>query len=327
MDFSGYIFGVYASHSKVVREKVWWELASMRGILSAVGVRFGSQAATAIAAPAKEAAKPSNDNNDDDYIDLFEEEKNKAKKAAEASEAAEAFTKNKENGKSPIFKDVKTWDDKTGMNKIEEAVRSFDVEAFSNLHTESGFKYVNDHISGKTCISRDQLTENDIKVYGEILEQPCSDIYPNASKWYHAVFAKLVSSFPEKAFGMRFGSQNAPSIVVPTKEAAKPSDDNDNNDVIDQFGKETKEEKKTAEAREVAKASTKKKVVPSIEVEGLLWATSKLVLVGYGFTKKQIMLNIIDELVSIDTLIEERLTVQPIKEYLQSCDIVTFNKI
>ncbi|KAM3324241.1 hypothetical protein P3S67_005392 [Capsicum chacoense] len=87
------------------------------------------------------------------------------------------------------------------------------VVAFSNLHIESGLKYVNDHISGKTCISKDQLTKNDIKVYGEILEQPCSDIYPNASKWYHAVSAKLVSSFPGKAFGVRFGSQTAPSMM------------------------------------------------------------------------------------------------------------------
>ncbi|KAM3204394.1 hypothetical protein P3L10_027803 [Capsicum annuum] len=39
----------------------------------AVGVRFGSQAATATIAPAKEAAKPSNNNDDDDYIDLFGE--------------------------------------------------------------------------------------------------------------------------------------------------------------------------------------------------------------------------------------------------------------
>ncbi|KAF3656989.1 Elongation factor 1-delta [Capsicum annuum] len=108
-----------------------------------------------------------------------------AKKAAEPSEAAEAFTKNKENRKSPIFKDVKPWDDETGMNKLEKAVLSFDVE-------------------------------------------------------------------------------------------------------------------------------------------GLLWGASKLVLVGYG---KQIMLTIIDELVSVDTLMEKRLTVEPINEYVQSCDIIALKKI
>ncbi|CAI0446426.1 unnamed protein product [Linum tenue] len=54
---------------------------------------------------------------------------------------------------------------------------------------------------------------------------------------------------------------------------------------------------------------------------------SKLVAVGYGIKKLQIMLTIVDDLVSVDTLIEERLTVEPINEYVQSCDIVAFNKI
>ncbi|KAF3656969.1 Elongation factor 1-delta [Capsicum annuum] len=108
-----------------------------------------------------------------------------AKKAVEASEAAEAFTKNKESGKSPVFKEVKPWDDENGMNKLEEDARSFDVE-------------------------------------------------------------------------------------------------------------------------------------------GLLWGACKLVLVGYG---KQIMLTIIDKLVSVDTIIEKRLTVETINEYVQSRDIVALNKI
>ncbi|KAG6754186.1 hypothetical protein POTOM_042197 [Populus tomentosa] len=67
--------------------------------------------------------------------------------------------------------------------------------------------------------------------------------------------------------------------------------------------------------------------VRSVEMEGLLWGASKLVPVGYGIKKMTIMLTIIDDLVSVDTLIEERLTVEPINEYVQSCDIVAFNKI
>lgn len=49
--------------------------------------------------------------------------------------------------------------------------------------------------------------------------------------------------------------------------------------------------------------------------------------VGYGIKKLQIMMTIVDDLVSVDTLIEEHLTVEPINEYVQSCDIVAFNKI
>lgn len=49
--------------------------------------------------------------------------------------------------------------------------------------------------------------------------------------------------------------------------------------------------------------------------------------VGYGIKKLQIMMTIVDDLVSVDTLIEEYLTVEPINEHVQSCDIVAFNKI
>lgn len=59
----------------------------------------------------------------------------------------------------------------------------------------------------------------------------------------------------------------------------------------------------------------------------LMLVTAKLVAVGYGIKKLQIMLSIVDDLVSVDDLIEERLTVEPINEYVQSCDIVAFNKI
>ncbi|GKC23936.1 elongation factor 1-beta 2-like protein, partial [Tanacetum coccineum] len=76
--------------------------------------------------------------------------------------------------------------------------------------------------------------------------------------------------------------------------------------------------------------------VRSVDLPGLLWGAftlnklahkSKLVPVGYGIKKLTIMLTIVDDLVSVDSLIEERLQVEPINEYVQSCDIVAFNKI
>ncbi|KAI4339174.1 hypothetical protein MLD38_024141 [Melastoma candidum] len=54
---------------------------------------------------------------------------------------------------------------------------------------------------------------------------------------------------------------------------------------------------------------------------------AKFVPLGYGIKKLQIMLTIVDDLVFLDTLIEECLTVEPIDEYVQSCNIVAFNKI
>ncbi|KAF8408413.1 hypothetical protein HHK36_007565 [Tetracentron sinense] len=78
--------------------------------------------------------------------------------------------------------------------------------------------------------------------------------------------------------------------------------------------------------------------VRSVQMEGLFWGacdlltryvgmTAKLAPVGYGIKKLQIMLSIVDDLVSIDSLIEDHLTAEPANEYIQSCDIVAFNKI
>jgi elongation factor 1-beta len=54
---------------------------------------------------------------------------------------------------------------------------------------------------------------------------------------------------------------------------------------------------------------------------------AKLVPVGYGIKKLQIMMTIEDELVSVDNLIEDYFLEEPRNEFIQSCDIVAFNKI
>ncbi|KAL1558309.1 elongation factor 1-beta 2-like [Salvia divinorum] len=217
---------------------------------------------------------------------------------------------------------------------------------FADLHTESGLKALDAFLSGKSYISGSQLTKDDVKVYASVSGKPSADLYPNASKWYEAVSTKLASSFPGKAVGVSIGGQAAVSAVEEKEDAADDDDD------LDLFGDETEEEKKAAEAREAAKVPAKKKEsgkssvlmdikpwddetdmkkleesVRSVDMPGLLWGASKLVAVGYGIKKLQIMLTIVDDLVSVDTMIEEVLTVEPHNEYIQSCDIVAFNKI
>ncbi|EEF39131.1 elongation factor 1-beta 2 [Ricinus communis] len=222
---------------------------------------------------------------------------------------------------------------------------------FSDLHTESGLKSLDEFLAGKSYISGDQLTKDDIKVYAAVLEKPGAS-FPNASKWYESVSSHLATSFPGKAVGVRVGGKVAAApaeAAAPAKEAAAAGDDDDD---LDLFGDETEEDKKAAEEREAAKKSAKKKesgkssvlmdvkpwddetdmkkleeAVRSIEMPGLLWGASKLVPVGYGIKKLQIMMTIVDDLVSVDSLIEEYLTVEPYNEYVQSCDIVAFNKI
>ena len=54
---------------------------------------------------------------------------------------------------------------------------------------------------------------------------------------------------------------------------------------------------------------------------------AKLAPVGYGIKKLVIMMTIEDDLVSVDNLIEDYLLEEPRNEFIQSCDIVAFNKI
>ncbi|XP_059431242.1 elongation factor 1-beta-like [Corylus avellana] len=223
---------------------------------------------------------------------------------------------------------------------------------FSDLHTESGLKCLDEFLSGKAYISGDNLTRDDIKVYAAVWEKP-GDSFPNASKWYDAVSTHLATSFPGKAVGVRVSGGKGAPVDAASAEEVKDAPAGDDDDDLDLFGDETEDDKKAAEEREAAKkASSKKKesgkssvlldvkpwddetdmkkleeAVRSIEMPGLIWGASKLAPVGYGIKKLQIMLSIVDDLVSVDSLIEERLTVEPCNEYIQSCDIVAFNKI
>ncbi|KZV30584.1 elongation factor 1-beta [Dorcoceras hygrometricum] len=223
--------------------------------------------------------------------------------------------------------------------------------SFPDLHTEAGLKALDEFISGKSYISFDKFTKDDVKVYAAISEKPSENLYPNASQWYETVLAKLAPSFPGKAVGVSLG-QGSTAEAAPAAEAKEAAGEDDDDD-LDLFGDETEEEKKAAEEREAAaKKSAKKKesgkssvlldvkpwddetdmklleeAVRSVEMPGLFWGASKLVAVGYGIKKLQIMLTIVDDLVSVDNIIEEYLTVEPRNEHIQSCDIVAFNKI
>ncbi|KAI0531330.1 hypothetical protein KFK09_000883 [Dendrobium nobile] len=231
--------------------------------------------------------------------------------------------------------------------------------SFTDLHTEAGLKSLDEFLSGKTYISGDQITKDDIRVYAAVTGKPGAG-FPNAGRWYETVSSALSARFPGEAAGVKIGSQAAPpassdvSATEPKKEApaAAAEVEDDDDDDLDLFGDETEDEKKAAADREASKASTKKKEsgkssvlldvkpwddetdmvnleksVRSVQMEGLLWGASKLVPVGYGIKKLQIMLTIVDDLVSVDSLIEEHLTVEPCNEFIQSCDIVAFNKI
>merc|ERR1712210_87823 len=64
--------------------------------------------------------------------------------------------------------------------------------------------------------------------------------------------------------------------------------------------------------------------VRSITMDGLLWGTAKFIAVGYGIKKLQITCVIEDDKISMDDLEEQ---IVGFEDYVQSMDIVAFNKI
>nr|AVR59264.1 elongation factor 1-beta [Stellera chamaejasme] len=229
--------------------------------------------------------------------------------------------------------------------------------AFYDLSSAAGLKKLDDYLLTRSYITGYQASKDDITVFSAISKSPAE--YVNVSRWYKHIDALLrISGVTGEGSGVIVegsapitGEAVATPPVEDSKAVAAAVDDDD--DDVDLFGEETEEEKKAAEERAAAvKASSKKKesgkssvlmdvkpwddetdmkkleeAVRSVQMEGLFWGASKLVPVGYGIKKLQIMLTIVDDLVSVDHLIEEYLTVEPINEYVQSCDIVAFNKI
>lgn len=66
------------------------------------------------------------------------------------------------------------------------------------------------------------------------------------------------------------------------------------------------------------------KLVRSVQMDGLLWGTAKLVPVGYGIKKIQITCVVEDEKVSTQDLED---TITGFEDFVQSIDVVAFNKI
>jgi len=222
---------------------------------------------------------------------------------------------------------------------------------FANLSTASGVEQLDQFLLTRSYISGYQASTDDIRVHCALGKAPGSH-YINASRWYNHISALLAPRFSGEGVGVQVEGGSQPSKVS-TPAPVKDEDEEEDDDDVDLFGEETEEEKKAAEERSASiKASIKKKesgkssvllevkpwddetdmkkleeTVRSLKMEGLLWGASKLIPVGYGIKKLQIMMTIEDDLVSVDNLIEDYLTAEPANEYIQSCDIAAFNKI
>jgi elongation factor 1-beta len=67
-----------------------------------------------------------------------------------------------------------------------------------------------------------------------------------------------------------------------------------------------------------------KKNVLAIEMEGLTWGTHKLVPVGYGIKKLSVTMVVVDDLVSVDDVVDK---ITADEDHVQSVDVASFNKL
>eukprot|EP00897_Mesotaenium_endlicherianum_P003064 jgi/Mesen1/2786/ME000170S01901 len=232
--------------------------------------------------------------------------------------------------------------------------------SFKDLSSAEGVKQLDEYLTSRSYISGYQASRDDLAVYSALKGAPSAE-NKHAARWYNHITVLLGHHFPGEGVGVTIGSgatssSSAPAAAAPSTPAAapaKPAADDDDDDDMDLFGEQTEEEKKAQEDRAAAtKKSDKPKVVGkssilldvkpwddetdlakmeevvrSVQMEGLTWGASKLVPVGYGIKKMTIMMTIVDDLVSLDELIEDRLQAGEGADFIQSCDIVAFNKI
>jgi len=203
----------------------------------------------------------------------------------------------------------------------------------------AGLKKLNEHLLSRSYIEGYAPTSADTAAFDAIKAAPNAKDLPHVSRWFNHIksFGDLRKQFP----GATGGS------------AAKPAA-NDDDDDVDLFGSD-EEDADAAKVREqrlkeyaakkekkpgpIAKSSILLDVKPwddetdmkemenkvrSIEMDGLIWGASKLVPVGYGINKLQILCVIEDDKISVDLLTE---TIQEFEDFVQSVDIAAFNKI
>uniref|UniRef100_A0A1I7RWF9 DUF2431 domain-containing protein n=1 Tax=Bursaphelenchus xylophilus TaxID=6326 RepID=A0A1I7RWF9_BURXY len=176
--------------------------------------------------------------------------------------------------------------------------------------------------------------------------------------WQAIKFPMSKGLFEIKLTGVCLGSSAAAPAKAPAATpAAAPAKEEKKDEDFDLFGSDDEEEDaEAAKVREerlkayAAKKATKpgpiakssvildvkpwddetdlkemEKLVKSIEQDGLVWGATKLIPIGYGIQKLQIVSTIEDAKVSVDDLIEK--IQEDFSDHVQSVDIVAFNKI
>merc|ERR1712071_165960 len=184
-----------------------------------------------------------------------------------------------------------------------------------------GVKALNEFLAENSYIEGYVPSQADTAVFQALSGAPSSA--PNALRWYNHI-----KSFGE---GMKQFAKSKKNASEYTSGAAAAAADDDDDDV-DLFGSDDEEDdaekKRITEERLAAYAAKKSKkpalIAKTIEMDGLLWGASKLLPIGYGINKLQVICVVEDDKVSIEELQEK---IEAFEDFVQSCDVNAMNKI
>merc|ERR1712236_166323 len=218
---------------------------------------------------------------------------------------------------------------------------------FGDLKTPAGVKALDNFLAEHSYIEGFVPSQADTQVYEALGSAPKDG---HALRWYNHIksFGAGMKQFAKASAGFSLGG----GAKAPPAAAADDDDD------VDLFGSDSEDEeaatekariteerlkayheKKAKKPQVIAKTSVLLDVKPwddetdmdkmlesvkSIEMDGLTWGASKLIPIGYGIKKLQVMCTVVDDLVSVDELSEK---IEEFEDYVQSCDVNAMNKI
>ncbi|CAD6185651.1 unnamed protein product [Caenorhabditis auriculariae] len=186
------------------------------------------------------------------------------------------------------------------------------------------------------------LSGEDAQLFESLGSAPNASTYPHVARWYANVAS--YSEAERKSWPSAGGSAAAPAAAAADGDdfdlfGSEDEDDEEKKKIVEERLK-AYAEKKSKKPGPIAKSSVildvkpwddetsleeMEKNVRSIEMDGLVWGGGKLIPIGYGIKKLQIICVIEDLKVSVDDLIEKITT--DFESHVQSVDIVAFNKI
>merc|ERR1711936_859058 len=146
----------------------------------------------------------------------------------------------------------------------------------------------------------------------------------------------------EARVGQLEGGKPAAKPTAKAKAAPAPAEDEEESEEKKRITEERLKayhEKKSKKPQVIAKTSVLLDVKPwddetdhdqmlasvkSIEMDGLLWGAHKLIPIGYGIKKLQVICTVEYEKVSVEELTEK---IEEFEDFVQSCDVNAMNKI